>query len=135
MEFRRITGLPPYVFTIIDGLKIEARRAGQDVVDLGFGNPDLPSPQVAVDKLAEAATVAPGVERTWAGQVLIGRTVADAEAKLASHGDRPGLVWGTVEHLRAHVDTLAAAGATWAVCAPIDIGTDPDVVELLAELC
>ncbi len=55
MEFRRITGLPPYVFTIIDGLKIEARRAGQDVIDLGFGNPDLPSPEVAVEKLAEAA--------------------------------------------------------------------------------
>jgi alanine-synthesizing transaminase len=55
MEFRRITGLPPYVFTIIDGLKQDARRAGSDVIDLGFGNPDLPSPQVAVDKLAEAA--------------------------------------------------------------------------------
>jgi len=55
MEFRRITGLPPYVFTIIDGLKIEARRAGFDVIDLGFGNPDLPSPSVAVDKLCEAA--------------------------------------------------------------------------------
>lgn len=55
MEFRRITSLPPYVFTIIDGLKIEARRAGEDVVDLGFGNPDLPSPDVAVEKLAEAA--------------------------------------------------------------------------------
>lgn len=55
MEFRRIPGLPPYVFTIIDSLKVEARRAGRDVVDLGFGNPDLPSPQVAVDKLAEAA--------------------------------------------------------------------------------
>lgn len=55
MEFRRITGLPPYVFTIIDSLKIEARRAGRDVVDLGFGNPDIPSPEVAVEKLAEAA--------------------------------------------------------------------------------
>ncbi|MEZ5205215.1 MAG: aminotransferase class I/II-fold pyridoxal phosphate-dependent enzyme [Acidimicrobiales bacterium] len=55
MEFRRITNLPPYVFTIIDGLKIEARRAGVDVVDLGFGNPDLPSPDVAVEKLCEAA--------------------------------------------------------------------------------
>jgi alanine-synthesizing transaminase len=43
------------VFTIIDALKVEARRAGRDVVDLGFGNPDLPSPQIAVDKLAEAA--------------------------------------------------------------------------------
>jgi len=55
MEFRRITGLPPYVFTIIDGLKVEARRAGVDVIDLGFGNPDIPSPELAVDKLCEAA--------------------------------------------------------------------------------
>jgi alanine-synthesizing transaminase len=55
MEFRRITNLPPYVFTIINGLKIEARRAGVDVIDLGFGNPDIPSPNIAVDKLAEAA--------------------------------------------------------------------------------
>jgi alanine-synthesizing transaminase len=54
MEFRRITALPPYVFTIIDNLKLEARRAGDDVIDLGFGNPDIPSPDVAVDKLAEA---------------------------------------------------------------------------------
>jgi alanine-synthesizing transaminase len=55
MEFRRINGLPPYVFTIIDSLKVEARRAGADVIDLGFGNPDLPSPEVTVAKLAEAA--------------------------------------------------------------------------------
>jgi alanine-synthesizing transaminase len=54
VEFRRITNLPPYVFTIIDGLKVAARRAGEDVIDLGFGNPDLPSPQTAVDKLCEA---------------------------------------------------------------------------------
>src|SRR5579863_6261599 len=55
MEFRRINGLPPYVFAHIDALKLAARRAGRDVVDLGFGNPDLPSPTVAVDKLVEAA--------------------------------------------------------------------------------
>jgi len=55
MEFRRITNLPPYVFTIINGLKVEARRGGADVIDLGFGNPDLPSPDIAVEKLAEAA--------------------------------------------------------------------------------
>jgi alanine-synthesizing transaminase len=54
VEFRRITNLPPYVFTIIDGLKVAARRSGEDVIDLGFGNPDLPSPQTAVDKLCEA---------------------------------------------------------------------------------
>ena len=55
MEFRRINTLPPYVFTIIDALKVEARRAGRDVIDLGFGNPDLPSPDIAVEKLTEAA--------------------------------------------------------------------------------
>jgi alanine-synthesizing transaminase len=54
LEFRRITNLPPYVFTIIDGLKVAARRAGEDVIDLGFGNPDLPSPASAVDKLCDA---------------------------------------------------------------------------------
>jgi alanine-synthesizing transaminase len=54
MEFRRIGSLPPYVFTIIDSLKVEARRAGEDVIDLGFGNPDLPSPDLAVEKVAEA---------------------------------------------------------------------------------
>ena len=55
MEFRRISGLPPYVFAQINGLKAAARAAGRDVVDFGFGNPDLPSPDVAVEKLAEAA--------------------------------------------------------------------------------
>ena len=55
MDFRRISNLPPYVFTIINNLKITARRDGDDVIDLGFGNPDIPSPQIAVEKLAEAA--------------------------------------------------------------------------------
>ena len=55
MEFRRINGLPPYVFATINDLKAAARRDGRDVIDLGFGNPDLPSPDVAVEKLAEAA--------------------------------------------------------------------------------
>ena len=55
MEFRRIHALPPYAFAEIDALKMAARRSHEDVIDLGFGNPDIPSPQVAVDKLAEAA--------------------------------------------------------------------------------
>ena len=55
MEFRRINGLPPYVFARINGLKAEARAAGRDIVDFGFGNPDLPSPDIAVEKLSEAA--------------------------------------------------------------------------------
>src|SRR5215203_2849027 len=55
MELRRIENLPPYVFSILNGLNIDARPAGADVVDLGFGNPDIPSPAIAVEKLAEAA--------------------------------------------------------------------------------
>jgi alanine-synthesizing transaminase len=55
MQFRRINNLPPYVFTIINTLKIQQRRAGEDVIDLGFGNPDIPSSDVAVEKLIEAA--------------------------------------------------------------------------------
>jgi alanine-synthesizing transaminase len=55
MEFRRILGLPPYVFATMNDLKAAARHDGKDVIDLGFGNPDLPSPDVAVEKLAEAA--------------------------------------------------------------------------------
>jgi alanine-synthesizing transaminase len=53
-EFRRVPDLPPYVFAATDELKRELRRAGEDVIDLGFGNPDIPSPDVAVEKLAEA---------------------------------------------------------------------------------
>ena len=54
MELRRVGTLPPYVFAAINELKLELRRAGEDVVDLGFGNPDLASPEVAVEKLREA---------------------------------------------------------------------------------
>ena len=54
MELRRVGSLPPYVFAAINELKLELRRAGEDVIDLGFGNPDLPSPEAAVEKLREA---------------------------------------------------------------------------------
>jgi alanine-synthesizing transaminase len=54
MDFRRINSLPPYVFATIDQLKLEERRRGEDIIDLGFGNPDIPSPPAAVDKLREA---------------------------------------------------------------------------------
>jgi alanine-synthesizing transaminase len=53
-ELRRVGALPPYVFAAINELKLELRRAGEDVVDLGFGNPDLPSAEVAVEKLRDA---------------------------------------------------------------------------------
>jgi alanine-synthesizing transaminase len=46
--------LPPYVFATVDELKMEARRKGEDIIDLGMGNPDLPTPQHIVDKVIEA---------------------------------------------------------------------------------
>ncbi|MEE8456461.1 MAG: aminotransferase class I/II-fold pyridoxal phosphate-dependent enzyme [Acidimicrobiia bacterium] len=55
MQFRRIDDLPPYVFGEINQRRTEARRAGIDVIDLGFGNPNIPSPPGVVDKLVEAA--------------------------------------------------------------------------------
>jgi alanine-synthesizing transaminase len=54
-EFSRIKRLPPYIFAIVNKLKMEARRKGEDIIDLGMGNPDLPTPGHIVDKLVEAA--------------------------------------------------------------------------------
>src|SRR5688572_5625467 len=55
MDFRRIERFPPYVFSIVNDLKTQARRAGEDVIDLGMGNPDIPTPEPVVEKLREAA--------------------------------------------------------------------------------
>ena len=55
VKFRRIDTLPPYVFAAVNRRSLEARRAGVDVIDLGFGNPDIASPPAVVDKLVEAA--------------------------------------------------------------------------------
>jgi alanine-synthesizing transaminase len=59
VELRRIDRLPPYVFALVNDVKMEARRAGDDIIDLGMGNPDLATPQVVVDKLCEAAQKGP----------------------------------------------------------------------------
>jgi alanine-synthesizing transaminase len=53
--FARLDRLPPYVFAQVNEIKMEARRAGQDIIDLGMGNPDLGTPEHIVDKLVEAA--------------------------------------------------------------------------------
>ncbi len=54
LEFDRIKRLPPYVFAIVNALKMEARRRGEDIIDLGMGNPDGATPKHVVDKLVEA---------------------------------------------------------------------------------
>jgi len=57
-EFNRINRLPPYVLGTVVSLMSEARRKGEDIIDLGMGNPDIPTPKPIVDKLKEAAEVA-----------------------------------------------------------------------------
>ena len=76
-EFHRIKRLPPYVFAEVNRLKAQARARGADIIDLGMGNPDLPTPQHIVDKLVEtiakprthrysASTGIPGLRRAQA---------------------------------------------------------------------
>jgi len=52
--FHRMSRLPPYIFGIVNQLKMEARRRGEDIIDLGMGNPDLATPKHIVNKLIEA---------------------------------------------------------------------------------
>jgi alanine-synthesizing transaminase len=54
-EFHRIRRLPPYVFAEVNRMKAAARGAGRDIIDLGMGNPDQPTPRHIVDKMVEAA--------------------------------------------------------------------------------
>jgi len=53
-RFERIDRLPPYVFSIVDQIKMEYRHKGQDIIDLGMGNPDMPTPPHIVKKMEEA---------------------------------------------------------------------------------
>ncbi len=57
MEFRRVDALPPYAFAEVERLKLELRRGGEDVIDLGFGNPDVPPAEISIEKLREAASL------------------------------------------------------------------------------
>ena len=54
-EFERINRLPPYVFAEVNAMKARARAAGEDIIDFGMGNPDMPTPPHIVEKLVESA--------------------------------------------------------------------------------
>ena len=77
-DFHKIKRLPPYVFEEVNRLKLAARAAGADIIDLGMGNPDLPTPASIVNKLSEvvqdpsthrysASKGIPGLRRAQAG--------------------------------------------------------------------
>jgi alanine-synthesizing transaminase len=76
-EFHRVKRLPPYVFAEVNRLKAAARARGADIIDLGMGNPDMPTPQHIVDKLIE--TVAkPRTNRYSASKGIAGLRKAQA---------------------------------------------------------
>lgn len=77
MDFRRIGSLPPYAFAEVNRRKAEVIAAGHDVVDLGFGNPDIPSPDVAVKTLVDE------VQNTWNHRYSVSRGVDDLRVALA----------------------------------------------------
>jgi len=120
----RDLGVPTWV----GGDSDRARRIAAEEADgwNGWG--------LSVDRFASVAgEVRPLADVTWGGQILIGRSMEHAEEKLERHGPRPMLVHGTVDDLRRHFVALRDAGASWAVCSPLDVGHDDEAVDLIAE--
>ncbi|MCD5412144.1 aminotransferase class I/II-fold pyridoxal phosphate-dependent enzyme [Thermodesulfovibrionales bacterium] len=77
-EFNRIERLPPYVFAIVNALKMEYRKKGMDIIDLGMGNPDMTAPKHIIEKLCEAAKK-PGNHRYSASRGITQLRVAITE--------------------------------------------------------
>jgi alanine-synthesizing transaminase len=76
-EFHRIKRLPPYVFAEVNRLKAAARAGGADIIDLGMGNPDMPTPQHIIDKLIETVGK-PRTNRYSASKGIVGLRRAQA---------------------------------------------------------
>src|SRR6267378_8015105 len=76
-EFYRIRRLPPYVFAEVNALKAAARARGEDIVDLGMGNPDGAPPKHVIDKLCEVASK-PNAHRYSASRGIPGLRKAQA---------------------------------------------------------
>ncbi len=76
-EFYRIRRLPPYVFEQVNRAKAAARNAGADIIDLGMGNPDLPTPPHVIEKLKETLGK-PRTDRYSASRGITGLRKAQA---------------------------------------------------------
>ena len=103
-EFHRIRRLPPYVFAEVNEMKALARAAGADIIDLGMGNPDLPTPSHIVEKLVETVQDSrthrysnsrgiPGLRKALAGyyQKRFGVTLDPETEAIVTIGSKEGL--------------------------------------------
>ncbi len=96
-DFHRIKRLPPYVFAEVNRLKAAARAGGADIIDLGMGNPDMPTPQHIIDKLVETVgkprtnrySASKGIAglRQGTGRLLCAPLRREAQSRDASGGD------------------------------------------------
>src|ERR1051326_7780095 len=87
-EFYRIKRLPPYVFAIVNDLKSKARAKGEDIIDLGMGNPDQETPKHIVNKLVEAARNPRNHRYSAPEGGTTRRPPARTRATTTSHADR-----------------------------------------------
>lgn len=122
MQFRRIDDLPPYVFGEINRRRAEARRAGIDVIDLGFGNPNIPSPPGVVDKLVEAARQ--GKNHRYSAS----RGIPNLRKAVADRYER---AWGvTLDPETEVINTIGAkeglSHLMWALVQPGDVALVPE---------
>ena len=116
MEFRRIERFPPYVFSIVNDLKLTARRAGEDIIDLGMGNPDIPTPEPVVAKLKEA------VDNGRNHRYSSSKGIPKLRRAICDHYERS---WGVT--LDPDTEAIATIGAkeglshlAWVLCEPGD---------------
>jgi alanine-synthesizing transaminase len=121
-EFYRIKRLPPYVFAEVNKLKAQLRADGQDIIDFGFGNPDLPTPQHVIDKLIEAVQK-PGVTGYSASRGIKGLR----QACTRYYGRRFGVELDFNDQVIATIGSKEGfANLAQAITAPGDVIYAPD---------
>ncbi len=126
-EFHRVKRLPPYVFSEVNRLKAEARARGADIIDLGMGNPDMPTPQHIVDKLVEtvnkprthrysASKGIPGLRRAQANyyQRRFGVTLDPETQIVATLGSKEGFA-NMAQAITAPGDVILVPNPTYPI--------------------
>ncbi len=116
-EFHRIKRLPPYVFAEVNRLKAGARARGADIIDLGMGNPDMPTPQHIIDKMVETINK-PRTNRYSASKGIPGLRKAQA----AYYQRRFGVKLDPEKHVVATLGSKEGfANMAQAITAPGDV--------------
>lgn len=126
-EFHRIRRLPPYVFGEVNRLKAQARAQGRDIIDLGMGNPDQPTPPHIVEKLVEAARDGkthrystsrgiPGLRKAWAGYYArrFGVRLDPETQVVATLGSKEGLA-NLAQAITAPGDTILTPNPSYPI--------------------